>query len=117
MPIAHSHPDIEINFLHRGELTYRFGARSIEVPQQQLFIFWAGLPHISSTKTESIMSWVTLPIQHMAQLNISAKNWQALLTGQVFIEKCPQQNKRDQINFPMWSEEFKKDDKQKTARN
>jgi AraC-like DNA-binding protein/mannose-6-phosphate isomerase-like protein (cupin superfamily) len=45
METAHWHGHVEANFLTGGRMTYEIDGESIEVPEAQLVLFWAGIPH------------------------------------------------------------------------
>lgn len=45
METAHWHGHIEVNFLTGGSMTYVMDSDQIEVPPDQLVLFWAGIPH------------------------------------------------------------------------
>lgn len=45
METAHWHGHVEVNFLTGGSMTYVMGSDQVEVPPDQLVLFWAGIPH------------------------------------------------------------------------
>ena len=45
METAHWHGHVEVNFLTGGSMTYVMDSDQIEVPPEQLVLFWAGIPH------------------------------------------------------------------------
>jgi hypothetical protein len=45
MPLAHTHTDIELNFLLGGGARYFLAGRFHELAPGRLAVFWAGMPH------------------------------------------------------------------------
>ena len=45
MEAAHWHGHVEVNFLTGAAMTYVIDSDQIEVPADQLVLFWAGIPH------------------------------------------------------------------------
>jgi AraC family transcriptional regulator, melibiose operon regulatory protein len=45
MEVPHWHGHVEVNFLSAASMTYVMDTDQIEVPPEQLVLFWAGIPH------------------------------------------------------------------------
>lgn len=63
MPAAHAHPDLELNFLFSGAVTYLHGGSTHRVEAGRLVAFWGGVPH--QTLAPGITGegiWITLPL-------------------------------------------------------
>ena len=45
MQAAHWHGHVEVNYLTGGSMTYVIDSDQVEVPADQLVLFWAGIPH------------------------------------------------------------------------
>lgn len=49
METIHSHGHIEMNWLSDGHMDYDFDGRDLRIPARRLTIFWAGVPHQTTT--------------------------------------------------------------------
>ncbi len=84
MDRAHSHPDIEINVLHRGELEYFLEGRRVRVRSGRPILFWGGLPHqtlFGKDAPEGI--WITLPLGWLLQWRLAGRLREALIAGRI----------------------------------
>src|SRR3546814_750206 len=45
MPMAHFHGHIELNWLTCGGMNYVIDGRPVSIPAERLVMFWAGIPH------------------------------------------------------------------------
>jgi len=83
MAAAHTHTDIEINFLLRGEVKYlaAYGYETLKAGCG--FVFWGGLPHKNvACSSDSMGIWITLPISWLVQQDISNACKESLFKGQ-----------------------------------
>lgn len=82
MDAAHWHGHIEVNFLTSASMTYVIDSDQIEVPPDQLVLFWAGIPHQLTAITAlgdgpAKLANVYLPVDtflfmpHIAQLQVA----------------------------------------------
>lgn len=63
MPRAHTHPDIELNFVEAGFLEYLFAGTRVRVEAGALAVFWGGVPHqLDASSRTGRGVWLTLPI-------------------------------------------------------
>lgn len=59
----HLHHHLELNFVHRGRVTYSFLGRAKAVGAGAFTAFWAAVPHrLVSRVSETRMSWFTVPL-------------------------------------------------------
>lgn len=64
LPYAHTHQDIELNYVFGGTVTYLHGSRVITVPIGRLVLFWAGIPHrIIRWSEDAKMTYITIPLE------------------------------------------------------
>lgn len=86
MPYAHTHPDIELNWLRSGRIEYVLAGRRVTLVAGQLGIFWGGVPHqliVCDNIGSSI--WTTLPLAWFLRCEFSNGFAAWLMTGQMLI--------------------------------
>ena len=84
MPAAHTHPDIEFNFMARGDVTYLHGGMKHTVASGKLAVFWGGVPH--QTLPPGITGegiWLTLPLAWLLQWQLPGALSDRLLAGEL----------------------------------
>lgn len=82
MPVAHSHNDIELNFVVEGEITYRFGNGQVNFSAGAVYVFWATTPHYIVQHGEGTRFFaVHLPVANFLQWRLSASITQRILRG------------------------------------
>jgi len=84
MDKPHTHPDVEVNFIRRGVLRYLLHGRPLEIVAGEIAVFWAGFPHQTLEKNESIEGiWLTLPLPWLLRGKHTRDIAGALLKGEV----------------------------------
>jgi AraC-like DNA-binding protein len=82
MSIAHSHNDIEINFVVEGEITYRFGSSQTTFQAGSVYVFWATIPHfIVQHQHDTHFFAVHLPVANFLQWRLPPQITQNILRG------------------------------------
>jgi AraC family transcriptional regulator, melibiose operon regulatory protein len=84
MGAAHTHPDVEINFLRSGEVTYLHGGAVCRVVGAALAVFWGGVPH--QTLPPGLRGhgvWITLPLDWFLRWSLPGDLQQRLLAGEL----------------------------------
>jgi AraC-like DNA-binding protein len=84
MGAAHTHPDVEINFLRAGEVTYLHGGAVCRVVGAALAVFWGGVPH--QTLPPGLRGhgiWITLPLDWFLRWSLPGNLQQRLLSGEL----------------------------------
>ena len=82
MSRAHTHPDIEVNYVVTGAFDYLFGRRCTPVKSGELAVFWAGLPHrVAQFSEPTHVVLVTIPISWFLQWRLSREFRRRVLTG------------------------------------
>jgi AraC-like DNA-binding protein len=87
MSAAHSHADLEINFLTEGSLTYLIGGRIRRVPARMATIFWGAVPHhLLRAEGTGDLFWFTVPFAWVLAWDLPAENLRRLLTGEIWTD-------------------------------
>lgn len=86
MPIAHSHNDIELNFVVEGEITYRFGSSQTTFQAGSVYVFWATIPHfIEQHEKNARFFAVHLPVANFLQWQLPPQITQSVLRGDLLV--------------------------------
>jgi len=81
---AHTHPDIEINFLFAGGFSYLHGGMATRVDAGRFTILWGGVPHQvlpPGVTDEGI--WITLPLAWFLQWRLPNGLHDRVLAGDI----------------------------------
>ncbi|MEJ1971883.1 MAG: helix-turn-helix domain-containing protein [Lacunisphaera sp.] len=81
MPVAHTHPDIELNFLPGSRIVYRHGGTHHTVVPGRLAVFWGGVPHQTLEAGGRSGIWITLPLAWFLQWRLPGRLADRLLAG------------------------------------
>lgn len=84
MEFAHTHPDIEVNFLLRGSFSYLHGGTVVKVEPGRFTVLWGGVPH--QTLTPGVIQegiWLTLPLSWCLQWRLPHAFSDRLLQGEI----------------------------------
>lgn len=82
MGAAHRHNDVELNYLERGALGYRFGGRRVDLAAEEIGLFWAAWPHqLVAAAGDPLMHWVTVPLGRFLSWRLPAGLSEAVLRG------------------------------------
>lgn len=85
MPQAHTHTDIELNFLLRGSARYFLSHGFLTLPPRRLVTFWAGTPHrLVSVSPDAEYLCLVLPLGWFLSWAISGVG-DRLLRGEALI--------------------------------
>lgn len=104
MPAAHTHPDIELNFLLRGEIHYLLAGRRAVIRAGQLGCFWGGVPHQTLPGPAGASSdtpldrpagiWITLPLAWFLRCRLAPNFAPSLLSGGMAVTEFPEARAR-----------------------
>ena len=84
MDAAHTHPDVEFNYIEDESITYLFGGVHHTVPAGHLTIFWAGIPHQTLHGSSSDRGvWGYIPLTWLLQWNLPNHFTSRLLRGRL----------------------------------
>lgn len=105
MPVAHTHSEIELNFICTGRVTYLHGGVRRTVEPGRLALFWAGIPH--QTIAHGVTGegvWVFVPLVWLLQWKLPRDLAGRLLAGEFFEFATP-------MEMPeRWLADFQSDD-------
>ena len=106
MSTAHTHSDIELNFLASGSATYFVSGRFRTLSKGQLALFWAGAPHqLTAVESTTEFVWVTVPLAWFLQWHLPVKFTERLLRGELIA--MPQLTPLDSALLIRWAADFK----------
>ena len=114
MPRAHSHPDVEVNFVTRGRMRYAFGGSIVDVLPGRLSVFWGSIPHQGiDDDPQTLGVWATFPLPLLLSWKLPKKFDERLLRGE-FVQSRPTPDaadeQRDRLLLARWPADYKRDD-------
>lgn len=84
MAVAHTHPDVEINYVMGDRITYRHGGVIHQVEDGTLAVFWAGIPHQTlHAPVPGRGIWAYLPLPWLLQWKLPRDFASRLLAGEL----------------------------------
>jgi AraC-like DNA-binding protein len=99
----HQHTEIEFNWVARGAMTYRFGARDLHVRVGEWTLFWGATPHtLSHVDVDAECVWVTLPLADFLRLALPDHLTHFVLHG----EPVRVSDTEDQALFERWAQDW-----------
>ena len=101
MSRAHTHADVEMNWVGSGRVEYVLAGRACAVEENQLGIFWGGMPHQLLLREPAPSGiWFTLPLSWFLQCDFANGFASRLMKGQMCtVSVLPQQANQ-------WLEDF-----------
>jgi AraC family transcriptional regulator, melibiose operon regulatory protein len=103
MGAAHTHPDIELNWIPTGYLDYAIAGNRTVVEAGELGIFWGGVPHqlleTSSGGRDGV--WLTLPLSWFLSCAFSNDFATRLMGGELVTAKV------ESFRIKQWEKDFK----------
>lgn len=107
MQLPHCHDDIELNFVETGSLIYLFGEKKVRVETGQLALFWATMPHqLIEFPADTRMYWLHLPLASFLRWQLPAPLNDAILNGQLLVDRERVNVERDRVLFDQWNEDL-----------
>jgi len=108
MALAHTHPDVEVNYLVSGCIRYFFAGRFHTIRAGEIALFWAGMPHQTVTRRgdtpdEAAGIWLTLPLVAMLEWKHAAGLVERLLRGRLVSYPATE---RDAGTLRQWLADF-----------
>jgi len=88
MPKAHSHADLELNFLKKGWLTYVYGGQVVTLKPGDLAVFWGSVPHQAIDGTAVVGVWATFTLPMLLSWKLPARLDERLLKGEFVKTSC-----------------------------
>lgn len=82
MPAAHSHSQVELNFMLAGGMTYAFQGREVRVAAGDFVFFWGAIPHQAvAADPGSTFVCIYVPVEMFLAMPLSARLSGAVLAG------------------------------------
>ncbi|MDZ7723255.1 MAG: helix-turn-helix domain-containing protein [candidate division KSB1 bacterium] len=107
MPRADRHNEIEINLLTGGSLTYLINDRRIRIPDRQLAVFWALIPHqIVHFDHQDSYFVCTIPFAQFMEWQLPGHFVEQILGGDVVISGDTGSCSYDQHLFETWQKDI-----------
>jgi len=86
MPRPHWHNQLELNYLHEGQMTYFMGGQRVEVPAMRLALFWGAMPHqLVQVMAGTRFSVLTLPLPWFLSWRLPPSFSERLLRGELML--------------------------------
>lgn len=87
MSVAHTHPDIELNWVAEGSVEYLMAGRLGVIRGGELGLFWGGVPHQLLPSTGSVAGrggvWITLPLRWLLAWSLANDLTARLMSGEL----------------------------------
>jgi AraC family transcriptional regulator, melibiose operon regulatory protein len=86
MSQAHTHGDIELNWIETGQITYETAGREVNVRAGHACVFWGGVPHQLRESDAGLSGvWVTLPLSWFLQCRFNNSFVTRIMSGEMFV--------------------------------
>lgn len=103
----HWHPEVELNFMVEGHVTYLAGGRLATLAAGQLAVFWGALPHrVVLADPATVMCWLTLPLQTLLGWRLGEEHTRALLHGAIFSQYVGEAARPTLLAFTQWAQDL-----------
>jgi AraC-like DNA-binding protein len=116
MPEAHWHDHVELNLLRAGGMTYLFNGRRVPLAENQVYCFWAAIPHqviaVEKPKTADRVDLVCVyvPFADFLALAMADGFKSAVMGGRILT--LPKADPIDPLLFQRWATEWQSPDEQ-----
>ena len=99
---AHTHPDIELNWIASSQLEYVIAGKRTVISTGELGIFWGGVPHqVTDTNgSECGGIWATLPLSWFLSRGFSNDFAARLMSGELVTAQV------EQFRVEQWEKDF-----------
>ncbi len=113
MPEAHWHDHVELNLLLSGGMTYLFNGRRVPLAENQVYCFWAAIPHqviaVEKPKSGKVeLVCVYVPFADFLALSIADGFKSAVMGGRILT--LPKADAIDPLLFQRWAGEWQSAD-------
>jgi AraC-like DNA-binding protein len=115
-PCFHQHNEVELIFMERGSLTYRFTGSAMEFREGNVISFWSAVPHrISEVGAGAEMCWITVPLGVFLQWRMPEAFVSRTLQGGIMVSRDPLPS--DSLSFRQWERDlnFNNDERARIA--
>jgi AraC family transcriptional regulator, melibiose operon regulatory protein len=99
---AHTHPDIELNWIATSKLEYVIAGKRAVINQGELGIFWGGVPHQVTEVNERSCGgiWATLPLSWFLSRSFSNSFETRLMSGELVTAQL------EKFRVEQWEKDF-----------
>ncbi|MDQ8184639.1 helix-turn-helix domain-containing protein [Pelagicoccus sp. SDUM812002] len=116
MPRPDTHNEIELNLILNGWVEYMHGGRRIRFQSEQLFAFWASIPHqVLSFSEDCDYLVVTIPLTWFLQFRLPEEFVQSILHGKVVQQSMKGKSTHEEKSFLQWKDDL--NDEEPTLQN
>jgi AraC-like DNA-binding protein len=103
MATPHTHNDIELNFVAKGQITYLFGAQHVTFTAGNLCVFWAAIPHqIIQLERPTAHYAIHLPLANFLQWGLPQPFTAQILSGTPVASSSADDSDFNQALFERW---------------
>ncbi|WP_425145145.1 helix-turn-helix domain-containing protein [Deinococcus sp.] len=103
----HWHPEVEINHIVQGEVTYLAGGRFSTLGEGQVAVFWGALPHrVVLAHADTVMCWLTLPLPTLLGWGLNEAFVHSLLNGDFWTQDVHRQADAVRQQFEQWAHDL-----------
>jgi len=111
MERVHSHSEIELNLVERGELRYVFGAQEKPLAEGGLYVFGGLEPHrLVRCAPGTVVSWATVPAYYFTGWELPERLGERILSGALVRDGDRTEFERDPVRFARWRQDLARDD-------
>jgi AraC family transcriptional regulator, melibiose operon regulatory protein len=101
MPVAHTHPDIELNWSATRRLEYHLAGRRAVIEVGELGLFWGGIPHQLLETGERVDGvWLTVPLVWFLHCGLPAAFAARVMSGQLVTVAL------ERVRLEQWADDF-----------
>jgi AraC-like DNA-binding protein len=103
MPNAHTHSEIELNYVETGDLVYLLGGQVLKVPRRNLCVFWGTRPHVILEYTAKTSFYsIHIPLTWFLSWQLPGELSAAIINGEFMYADEDERAKRDLHAFQDW---------------
>jgi len=104
MGYLHEHPEVEVNFVQSGELTYLHNGTRHTIVGGNTACFWGSTPHsVVHVAPYTKMAWITIPLPIVLQWNLAEDFQKKIMAGEFLVLSNP----IDETSLKRWMMDFK----------
>ena len=114
MPRSHSHNEVELNYLVKGNMSYLHGGQVVTMGPEQLVVFWGTMPHQVISRDEKAQLFiVNIPMPWFLQWRLPAQFSQDIVRGTLVQDPIAGRAEVDKTLFQGWFQYLQDSDPEK----
>jgi AraC-like DNA-binding protein len=107
-PMPHSHNEIEILLIERGQGTWLIGGEVLTFKARQMVVFWAVRPHqLIKSKRHTLINCLTIPLTVFNEWQLPENISKLLRAGNTIIEPDRSFFQSDRLAFNHWHQDLR----------